>query len=268
MCFLIFNKKIKLNNTTDIMSSIVNKNVKLETVINIPNDYVGLIFYRDKYIITLPAGNHKLQGDTFFELFEKNKRKNKNAKTPTYNFNIHYISTSRHNIEFTFTHLSSFKQKEEYFFTTLYEIENPRAFAKELLTTWYKTTNNRTLSYIKSWFKDFCYYVMEKKFDNDKSFHLQLLTLANKYFKKYGLNIIDIKLKINSENQVKESFKEVNKEENLNSPKLYINSPQNLIDKSEKYCSNCQSRINLGSDFCSNCGYKLTNLISFNNDRN
>jgi len=265
MCILLFNNKIKLDKLTDVMSTKVNKNVKLDTKISIPEGYVGLIYYKDHYLYTIESGEYKLNNKNFEKLIIKNERRNKKSKRKNYNFNLHFINTKELNISFEFKVITSFKQKSKYLLTSTYAITNPKAFASELLTTWYKTTNNRTNSYITSWFKELADIIL-RKFDKTSISNNDFLKeYANKFFKKYGVTVNSISLSTDNSSfftprtTTKEELKD-----NIDTPiiqpndnTVYFNN--DIIKQRYNYCHKCQAKIIDGSVFCLKCGERITN---------
>lgn len=203
MCIFKFNKLVKVNSNQDIMSSLINKNMKLDTTIDVEYNFIGLVYFRDKFILTLPTGSYKLTDGIFHDIISKNEHKNRNNKKKLIDFNIHYINIAPQTIETQFSMLASFKHKTNYSLKAEYVISSPKIFAKELLTTWYRTTSNRTNRYIKSWFKDFSIYVARKKFKSKLNFDTQLKGYATRYFKKYGITIQEISLTNLENNTIK-----------------------------------------------------------------
>lgn len=277
MCFWWTNNKIKLNNNLDIMSTIVNKNVKLDTKISVPNNFVGLVYYNDRYLFTLQEGEYKFQGDTFYKVVEKNARRNKNIKKPSYIFNLHYVNISRQKIETSINIQVAFKHKECFVLSCIYEINSPTKFADEILTTWYKTTNKRTEKIVKELFGEFCFEFLRKRLKKNIDLNSQLKVTAQKHFKNYGINICEINLtKYNENGKVVNFF-----EDNSNSHVPYINpnsnNNSNQIESNEtrpsipslqqdgfstlttvkKYCPNCQAERIEDADFCHKCGYRF-----------
>ena len=282
MCFWWTNNKIKLNNNLDIMSTVVNKNVKLDTKIDVPTNFVGLIYYNDKYLFTLQSGEYKFQGDTFYKVVEKNERRNRNIKKPSFNFNIHYINISRQKIETSIYIQVAFKQKECYVMSCIYEIDNPTKFADEILATWYKTTNKRTEKLIKELFGEFCFEFLRKRLKKNIDISSQLQETASKHFKSFGIKICEIQLRKHSENNTANFFDITDNQNDINSANhknFYNNSnnqsygnadtfnqsltfPQkqnNTINNqtNKKYCPNCQAEQIIDADYCSRCGYKF-----------
>ncbi len=255
MCFWWYNKKIELSDSSDIMTTAVNKNVKLDTMIDVPNNFVGLVYYSDKYLFTLHSGEHKFQGDTFYKVVEKNARRNKQYKKPLYNFNIHYINMSRQKIDTSIFVKATFKQKEQYNLSAVYEIQDAKKFADEILLTWYKTTNKRTLRIVNSLFAEFAYSFLRKKLKDDKPLSEQLHTFAEKHFKPYGIAICEISLTKLGENVSMFFDTTTPFIDNQSKPVEPNNLPQ--IEPAKKYCPNCQSAIIDGADFCHKCGYRF-----------
>lgn len=258
MCIIFFNKKIKLDKLTDIMSTKVVKNIKMDTKISIPNDFVALIYYKDCYLFSLDSGEYKFDKNTFGKVIEKNKRRNRNIKKPTFNFNLHFISTKDFNINMQFKAINSFKDKNKYSLSANYSILNPLAFSKEILITWYKTTNNRTLSYIKDWFKEFSEYLVRKYDKVNLNNSQMLLTFSNRFFKKLGISINNIRVSSNKST----FFEPINTpitNEKVENNNVSFNSQSN----NEKYCPKCQAKLIQGSAYCVRCGHSLQNQISF-----
>ena len=260
MCSLFFKNKIMLDNLTDIMSTRINKNIKLDTKIFIPDDFVGLVYYKDCFLFSLESGEYKLDKKTFEKVIEKNKKRNRNIKKPTYNFNLHYVSTKDLNISMQFNAVMSFKDKSKYNLIANYSISNPLVFSKELLTTWYKTTNKRTISYIHSWFKEFSEYLV-KKYDKTQLNNTENLTnFANKFFKKYGITINTIKVS-NNKSSFFEPLNTQPKSEKIETNNISFNSFQQ--NSNEHYCPRCQAKLIQGSIYCVRCGEKLKNSLMF-----
>lgn len=260
MCFWWSNKKIQLDNSSVIMTTAVNKNVKLDTMIDVPNNFVGLVYYSDRYLFTLHSGEHKFQGDTFYKVVEKNKRRNKNYKKPLYNFNIHYINMSRQKIDTSIFVKATFKQKEQYNLSAVYEIDDAKKFADEILLTWYKTTDKRTAKIVKSLFDEFAFNFLRKRLKEGKSMDEQLLSFAEKYFRSYGIAIREISLTKSGE--MSSAFFDTTTPYIENSPTSNFDTPTTTpqIDLPQKYCPNCQSAVIEGADFCHKCGYKFVNF--------
>lgn len=254
MCILFFNNKIKLDKLTDVMSSKINKNVKPDTKIIIPENFIGLIYYKDCYLNSLQSGEYKLNESNFPKVIKKNERRNRKRKKENYNFNIHFINTNTLSISFEFKAITSFKQKSKYFLTATYSISNPKTFANELLITWYKTTNNRTLSYIKSWFKDFSSYLIKKLDASHISNDEYLKDFSNKFFKKYGIYINSISLNTNKSNFFTTNSSTQKQEIQEQS---YITHIQEKPTTNEIFCPKCQAKIINGSKFCVRCGEKI-----------
>lgn len=282
MCFWWTNNKIKLNNNLDIMSTIVNKNVKLDTKIDVPTNFVGLIYYNDRYLFTLQAGEYKFQGDTFYKVVEKNERRNKNVKKPSFNFNIHYVNISRQKIETSINIQVAFKQKECFVMSCIYEIDNPTKFADEILTTWYKTTNKRTEKLVKELFGEFCFEFLRKRLKKNVDISSQLQETASKHFKSFGIKVCEIHLQKYSDSNASNFFGDTKNQNDINdtASKNYFNNsdnqnnnytsdpsslPYNFVpnqndvgnNRSKKYCPNCQAEKIEGADFCHKCGYKF-----------
>ena len=259
MCFLFFKKKVKLDNPQDLMSTVVNKNIKLDTKIVIPSNFVGLIYYSDKYLFSLKQGEYKFQGDLFYKVVEKNRKRNKDNDKPTYNFNLHFVNLSRQNIELSLKYFISFKQKENINLKAVYEIEKPELFAKEILLTWYKTHNKRTLKIVTDLFKEFCYKAVKKKLSSKTDYNSQLTQLAQKYFSQYGIKICQISFnkQANNTNNFFNTMEQVN---TTPEPKHEIvNTNPELFKINKNYCPNCQSEMIDGADFCHKCGYRFIN---------
>lgn len=269
MCILFFNNKVKLNSVKDVMSTSVNKDVKLDTKISVPENFVGLIYYSDKFLFSLPSGDYKFQIDTFNKVIKRNHKKSIDGKHAGYDFNIHYINTSRQLIELDFKAITIFGQKITYHLKSVYEIESPQTFANEILLTCYKTTNKRTLRYIREWFKDFAHDNFRKKINPGQDVYDQINEKANKYFKRYGIKICDMQIfKTNPNLTIEENLKYANNtnltQNNENSDNR-INSVENFSKQDDKYCPNCQSKIYPNSDYCHICGYKFTKEFIYKN---
>lgn len=265
MCIFRFNNKIKLETLDDIMSTSINKGVKLGTKITIPQNFIGLFYYSDKYLFSLPSGEYNFQLDTFNKVIKSNRKKfNKNEK-PSYDFLIHYTNLSRQKIDLDFFVTSNFKQKIKYNLKAVYEISSPQEFASEMLITWYKTTSKRTLKILNSWFKNFAIENFRKKIKQDKNLNNQILENANKYFKNYGITICDIKLTKTQENlTIEENIPTTqNREEKvfINNNSQAKNSP-NYPQPKKLFCPNCQSKVYQNSDYCHICGYRFIKTFS------
>ena len=260
MCILFFNNKIKLDKLTDIMSSKINKNIKMDTKISIPEEFVGLVYYKDIFLFTLDSGEYKLDKKEFDKVISKNLRRNKNKKKPNFNFNVHYVTKKELSISYDFKAITSFKQKDKYKITCYYSITNPKLFANELLITWYKTTNTRTIAYINSWFKEFSEYFV-RKFDKSRlSDNMFLKEFANKFFKKYGVTIHSISISNNKSN-----FFETVPTQQKQITNQTIASKIKTLNPSDRYCHKCQAKVVQCSAFCVRCGEKInTNEIKFN----
>lgn len=258
MCIFFKNKKIELVNSQDIMTTLVNKNIKLDTKISIPNNFIGLIYYGDKYLFSLPANEYKFQGDRFYKVIEKNARRNKKIKKPTYNFNLHYVNVSTQKIETTLNTATIFKEVETYTTCAVYKISNPQLFAKEILATWYKTTNKRTQKIIMQMFKDFSIKFLRRKLKKNSQLTEQLSDSANKYFKQYGIDICSIEIK-NINLPQSNFFTQAEQDAPL--MQKSFTPDNNIKNDSATYCPNCQSKIIEGADFCHKCGYRFTKNI-------
>lgn len=253
MCILFFNSKIKLDKLTDIMTTKVNKNIKLDTKISVPNGYIALVYYKDHYLYTLETGEYKLDIKQFEKLINKNSKRNKKKKKPTLNFNLHYITKKELNISFDFKAITSIKEKSKYSLNACYTISNPKVFAKELLITWYKTTNSRTISYIHSWFKDLSEYILRKYTKLTLSNNENLKEFSNKYFKKYGITLNSINLSSN-----KTIFFEPINTQKIEEKQSIDNTFNTAPKKSnDTYCPKCQAKLIQGSVFCVRCGQKI-----------
>jgi len=254
-----FKKNIEITNNNEIMTSLINKNVKPETKIVVPENYAGLVYFRDYYQFTLFAGEYTIHKDTFYQIVQKNEKKNRNRKKPRFDFNIHYISKANLPMEFTLKKKSSFKQKQEFNIKAVYKIEDEKKFAKEILATCYYTNSRRTFNIVYEWFLDFANKLLNKKLTNN--FESKLKEYADKYFKKYGLNIVEISMNgLKSKN----SFFDYSQQSNLENQTLITNKTQNpnfttniQENNSSKYCPNCQSKVIENSPFCVHCGKKL-----------
>lgn len=263
MCIFKFNNKIKLNSLTDIMTTSVNKAIKLDTKISIPENFVGLIYYSDKYLFSLPTGDYKFQVDTFNKVIKSNKKKFKENEKPSYNFLLHYINLSRQIIELDFSAIASFKQKVNYHLKAVYEITNPQEFASEMLITWYKTTNKRTYRILRGWFKEFAIENFRKKLKQNQNVENQILDNANKYFKRYGINICDIKIAKSGETIMLEEILPADK-----NPSVYPETkPISDVQIQERFCPNCQSKVYQNADYCHACGYQFVKDFSFKNNK-
>ena len=264
-----FNKKIKIKSNNEIMTSLINKNVKLETKIEIPENYVGLVYFRDYYQFTLPSGTHTMHKDTFYKIVQKNERKNRKSKKPKFDFNIHYITESDLDIEISFKRKNENNEKVVYTLNMKYKIDNALKFAKEILTTSYHTTSQRTLNIIHEWVDEFCNHIFNKRLSIQELSN-KLKSYADKYFKHYGLNVIEIKL--TGDNKVRlydnitgdistplfpnqESISNSTQQEIPNSiqSQLTFNTP---IDNS-KYCPRCQAKLLENAFYCLRCGHKI-----------
>lgn len=263
MCIFRFNNKIKLNSLTDIMTTSVNKGVKLDTKISIPENFIGLFYYSDKYLFSLPSGDYKFQVDTFYKVIKSNKKKFKANEKPSYNFLLHYINLSRQIIELDFTSLASFKQKVNCHLKAVYEITNPQEFASEMLVTWYKTTNKRTFRILRGWFKEFAIENFRKKLKQNQNVESQILDNANKYFKRYGISICDIK--------IAKSGETVRLEETIpiENHQIEYSEKKPIMDMQirERFCPNCQSKTHQNADYCHVCGYQFVKDFSFKNNQ-
>lgn len=251
--FFFKSKKINLQNLNDTMSSVVNKKIKFDTKIEIPQNFVGLFYYKDKYIMSLNSGEYKFQGDLFYKLVEKNRKHNQDLnKQPKFDFNLHYVSTNNQNIKITMKKFVGFSKRITYSLNANYNIFDSKTFASHILLTWYKTTNDRTLSIINCWFKEFLEYCNSKKYKINGS----LEENANKYFKKYGIIINNIK--INSDNKIENNFFN-NSADPPTSETIFQqqlqNTNLNISVDHDRYCPNCQSKLIEGSLFCHKCGY-------------
>lgn len=254
MCIL-FKKKIKLEKNTDIMSSKINKNIKEDTKIIIPENYVGIFYYKDKFLFSLNTGEYKLTDPALNKILDKNLKRNKKNKKPNYNFNVHFVNIKELNFNMELKALTSLKEKAQYSFSANYTINNPEKFATELLTTWYKTTNKRTINYINNWFKEFCNLALKKH--HKQALNNAFLTdKANSYFKKYGIKINQATLTNASSN-----FFAV--QENIVNNKLTNKNEQQI--NIGKFCPHCQYKILDGAEFCLNCGKKLKENNLLNN---
>ncbi|MBQ8430949.1 MAG: zinc ribbon domain-containing protein [Clostridia bacterium] len=250
--FFFKSKKINLKNLNDIMSSTIHKNIKFDTKIEIPENFIGLFYYKDKFILSLNSGEYKFQGDLFYKIVEKNRKHNQDPnKQPKFNFNLHYISLQNQEIEFSIKKFVSFSKRLEYTIKANYRICENKNFANEILLTWFKTTNERTLSYINNWFKDFLDYYLSKKYKAEGNVE----ETANKYFKKYG--IIINKIEIKSNNNIENNFfnHTIDNSQCEQLPTQQINYKKLDVSSSEHFCSNCQCKLIEGSIFCHKCGY-------------
>ena len=255
------------------MSTVVNKNVKLDTKIDVPNNFVGLVYYTDRYLFTLQAGEYKFQGDTFYKVVEKNAKRNKDIKKPTYNFNLHYVNISRQKIETSIYIQATFKQKECYVLSCVYEIDSPTKFADEILTTWYKTTNKRTEKLVKEMFGEFCFEFLRKRLKKNLDIYSQLKESADKHFKNFGIKICEISLQKHNENNSNffdnfaqnttnsntQNSRENNLSEDISNDASTFNQLTSLptSEKAKQYCPNCQAKKIEGADFCHKCGYRF-----------
>lgn len=260
MCIILFNKKIKLNQLDDVMSTKVNKNIKGETKISIPDNFVALVYYKDCYLFSLNTGEYKLESDDFKKVIKRNERKNRKRKKSLYSFNIHYINITSQSLVLEFKSITSFKNKKKYYLNASYYISNPKSFANELLITWYKTTNNRTIAYINSWFKEFFENAFRKRDKISFSNNELLREYANKYFKKFGITIQSISISPEQTKTFTTEQPNVIKEVNLNQENYTINK----VEPKSYYCNKCQAKIISNSAFCVRCGEKINiNNITF-----
>lgn len=258
MCIFKFNKSIKPTDTKDIMTSVVNKRLKLDTKIVVPENFVGLIFYREKYLQTLQSGEYKLQGDIFSKVFEKNLKRNKKSKKPLFDFIIHYVNTSRQKFQVECKKILAFKQVRTYNLNCVYEIENPRQFASHLLVSWFKTTNARTLKYIDGWFHEFMAKILSKKMNNLSELNSKVFDMGVQYFKKYGINIVSMNLTSDGNAPIgEEKIKIYSEDISFNSEPKIPAKKEAESDSFERFCPRCQSAIKLDVDFCPYCGYGL-----------
>lgn len=270
-----FNKKIKLKNTDEIMTTLINKNVKLETKIEIPDNYVGLVYYHDYFQFSLPAGTHTMHKDSFYQIVKKNEKKNKASKKPTFNFNIHYVSLNDMEMEIAYQKKNKSRQKVNCVLAIKFKIDQAETFAKEILATSYRTTTDRTSRYLHDWFKQFASKVNFKNI-TDKQ---KLIQSATKFFKNYGISILDVSLKTDAinrlysdnsndnshENMEIASFSSSNNTSSLNDSQnnmLPNNSnngslPQNVVQQNVRFCPRCQSKLLDGSTYCLRCGFKV-----------
>jgi len=269
------NNKIKIANNTDIMSSTIITNAKLDTKIEIPEGFIGLIYYREKHLFSLPEGSYNLKDENFLLVRDKNAMHNRKKKKQLYNFIIHFVTTNDSDIEISCNRLTDYKQKSNYILKSNFSINNPKAFASILLTNWYKTNNKRTNSYVTNFFKEFFDYILKRKIYKSNE---DLKLVANKYFKKYGVNINRISLNIlNANTFIPQPLNEI---EDANAPliqqtpteiieqkplifsenkQLVFNTPK--LENKDRFCPKCQSKQIDGSPYCHICGTKNNNNL-------
>ena len=276
MC-IFFKNKIKIANNTDIMSSTIIKNAKLDSKIEIPEGFIGLIYYYEKHLFSLPEGSYKLNDENFLLVRDKNAKRNQKKKNQNFNFNIHYVTTNDSDIEISCKKQTKLSPKQTYILRANFSISNSSTFASTLLANWYKTNNARTNKYVTIFFQEFFEYILRKNLTTNCD---QLYNTANKYFKKYGIKINCISLSNENNNSFfNQSLNNLVDANNSNLPyNQNINngtSPQNTlqnnakqldfnlpkIENKVKYCPKCQSKQIEGSPYCHICGATINNLI-------
>lgn len=243
--FNIFKQKVEIKANIKFMQSVQNRGIKVGSTIDVPENFLCLIYHNSKFYTCLEAGSHQLEEDLCPKLFKNQRR---NGKLKRLSLICHYINISPSS--FTF----KYKKKE---ITVDFEITSPRDFAEFILLYSYKTDDIYTQECVKD-----CLISYIKLLNNS---NLQIL---NNALEIYGLKLSNISFSGNSikqnENfdllpsQSNKSYQTSNLSSNTTKlPNQNSSSQPSPTNNNITICPNCKTQFKFSTTFCVRCGYKL-----------
>lgn len=277
-----FKTKVELKNNKSIMSSFHNrKGIKLGSEIIIPQDFEGLIFYKEKHYNTLSCGKYKMDKSTFPEIIEKQQKAK--SKLKYVKCVCHYISISSQKIEIRYK-----KQN----FTIEFKISNPLSFTNLALLYTYKVDDDYIFTTLYDVFKELLIYVkgdykqiksssLEKFGISIISFlpsnqKLSIFNTSNSDTSTENLNKVSIfSTQISTQNNsIHPNLNKVDTTQQIQSSEIIQPSPEDKSNQNSntqnnelsEHCENksifpscpkCNHTAKFNTTYCLRCGYKL-----------
>jgi len=275
--FSLFKRKQNLL-PKDISKALLTSNFvefKLGEHINIPNNVVCLIRYKDKTYKELSSGDYSLNKEFLLDLYTKQLKQNKKLKS--LKADLYFINLNQFNFEFEFVDKIPLNKITEKFLINVklnIQVEDSSLFFKNLVyentAPTAETTKNLIIEYTENKLRKF----FLKQYLNSTNLTLEQIKQINsilfKSFKNIGLSFselsVDLFKKSNKivkqdnlttiETTPKEpeaNNTEENSIKNKNDEKLNI---LNFQFKNENVCPKCNNKLISGSIFCHKCGYR------------
>lgn len=279
--FNLFKRKQNLV-PKDVKSGMLTSNFvsfKVGEKLEIPENIICLIRFKDKTYKQLEQGEYSLNKEFIIDLYTKqlkNKSNIKNIKADLY-----FINLSSFKFEFEFTDkLPLNNVKEKFLFNVILnlQVEDCNLFSKTLIydntAPSAESTKNLIIDYAEGFLRK---YFLKQKLNSanlSETQNKEISIMLSKNLKKLGLSIGEVSINLfkKTDNFSKKEDKQkptiqpmqenIANNENLNNIEINKNnnedtkSSSSLTANNPNICPQCKSKLIKGSIFCHKCGYK------------
>ena len=265
-------KDVKKGMLTSLFSTF-----KVGENIEIPENIVCLIRYKDKTYKELTAGNHALNKEFLLDLYTK-QLKNK-TKIKTLKADFYFINLNNFNVEFEYAtklNINKIKSKVLFNIKTNINVVNSKTFSNFILYENNAANTIITEQILKEYLNILCkQFFLKQPISNlpiNNEIKQELFSFIYKNMLKIGVNVNDLQISLFKEASEKIVTKpttsnffsssesnEINKNSELK--QINTNNPvdqpeKNIYTENKDICPRCKCKFIKGSIFCHRCGYR------------
>lgn len=249
--------------------------IKPNAKINIDNNIVCFVSYKDKVYLTLTEGNHQLSEHNLKDLIAK---QSKSGNPKQLKVDLFFVNKNPFNLTNSFTikyPISKQKTKVRFEYTINLNVSDENKFLKTILTELALPNIASTNKVVFSYIDEIIYFYFLKK--NLNSINLPFEIKDNlkqkiaKQISKIGLTLTNFNINLYpTDSKLNKTSIFVDNKENTNKEEIHTTQNNceintNTLDKpitnedniDKNICPNCGSKRIKNSIFCYRCGYKF-----------
>lgn len=253
--------------------------VKLGETIEIPENVVCFVTYKDKKYLELQTGKHELSRELLLDLFTKQVKKDEKIKKIKADF--YFINKTPLNLDRSFVNRLYYKtcsSKSFIDFKITANIDNVKNFYNFIRTDYAFVSGKQSVSQLLDYIEEFLRkYFLRKTLETSNLTEAIILDLNNKLqnlLKSIGISLTNFEIKISTKEFVNEknensefNFFETDKM-NLDKP-LETNQVVEITNENQTQtnaqeekinddiCPQCKAKKIKNSVFCTKCGFKF-----------